>query len=73
LGKGYTNFHITPQIINCNFSQNEATNSGGAINLAGGNNSLEDILVIENCIFQENNASFYGGAISLIELVNSIK
>jgi hypothetical protein len=69
-GKGYTNFHINPDISNCYFYQNEAAKSGGALSLVGGSNIIEEFKIIEDCFFENNKASNHGGGVYLSELTN---
>ncbi|SCG85218.1 DUF11 domain-containing protein [Methanobacterium congolense] len=56
-GSGAICNYGTLTVINCTFTNNNATNYGGAIYSSG-------ILTVENCSFISNNASAYGGAIS---------
>lgn len=61
-GAGMLNFNVSPTVANCIFTNNEATDFGGAIFNLGGAAPL-----IRNCVFETNTAGASGGAITSLE------
>lgn len=66
-GAGMLNFESAPSIINCTFSSNTATGSGGGIY-----NFTSSSIRIDSCILVNNSAQFSGGGIFIFNSSTTI-
>eukprot|EP00210_Caulerpa_lentillifera_P007462 g7132.t1 len=59
--------------LNCNFTNNNASTSGGALNINHQNSNITVVAQLENCSFKGNSAEVFGGGIHFGRLDDHIK